>query len=228
MQDPVMSRYGNRFERMAILKWINEDDNSYCPVTGKPLRVSGLVSDKTLKWKIQYWAKEHGRAVVEVEEDVEFDALNSSFGGFSVALPDPRFFCPLTKEIMENPVMSNKGCNFERKAILKWMDDMGDICPVTNTPLKPSDLVSNGKLQWEICQWQLHYGDDTKEMTRVELESKLSKASMVSKDFQIADILRALTVENDAREGEEKQEEKAPSTENVLDVLDDVVGALDA
>jgi hypothetical protein len=138
---------------------------------------------------------------------------------------------------MENPVMSSTGHSFERKAILKWMEDMGDICPITNKPLSPSDLVSNAKLQWDISQWQLHYGDAAKEMTKLELETKLSKAAMVTKDFQIADILRALTDNNgtatvegedDIDQGEGKEEEKVHAKENFLDVLDDVVGALDA
>ena len=34
MRDPMVSRYGNHFEREAILKWMN-DGNHYCPVSGQ-------------------------------------------------------------------------------------------------------------------------------------------------------------------------------------------------
>ena len=59
MKQPMMSRYGNHFEKVAILEWLSKGNN-FCPVTGNPLRPSNLVSDKTLQWKIEYWARKHG------------------------------------------------------------------------------------------------------------------------------------------------------------------------
>lgn len=220
MSDPVMTRYGHHFERKAILEWL-EKGNTYCPITGNPLRVSNLVSNKTLKWKINYWAKKHGQELVEVEDTPEM-----MFGGtLGIAIPERRFLCLLTKELMEDPVMSKTGLNFERKTIMKWMDDMGPVCPITKDSLLPSDFVSNQKLQWEINQWQLNYGDAAKEMTKLELETKLSKAIMVSNDYHISDIIRALTV--DAENEREETKEVKPSAQ-VLDVFDEVLGALDA
>ena len=43
--DPVVSRYGDSFERAAIFEWI-EEGNDHCPITGEPLRASCLVSNK--------------------------------------------------------------------------------------------------------------------------------------------------------------------------------------
>jgi hypothetical protein len=34
MRYPMVSRYGNHFEREVILKWMN-DGNNYCPVSGQ-------------------------------------------------------------------------------------------------------------------------------------------------------------------------------------------------
>lgn len=66
-------------------------------------------------------------------------------------------------------------------------------------------------------------GDAAEEMTRLELDSKLSKTEMVSRDFQLSDILRALTVEA-GKEGcaPEKNVDK-PST---LSVLNDALECL--
>jgi hypothetical protein len=214
MKDPMMSRYGNHFERAAILDWLNQGNN-FCPVTGNPLRPSNLISDKTLQWKIDYWAKKHG---VEFDEYKTSDELPLGY----VSLPQERFICPLTNDVMEDPVMTREGLNFERKAILKWLDENGDVCPVTKKSLRVSGLVANGKLQWEIRQWQLHEGDPSQEMSRLELESKLSKAEMVSRDFALSDILRALTVNESPVERTEKTMEKA----DVLSVLDDVMNTL--
>ena len=111
-------RYGHHFEKKAILDWINEGNN-FCPVTGNPLRPSNLISDPTLQWKIQYWAKKNaGRdlAAERKERGEQADGNVLSLTGF-VAVPDKRFFCPLTKDLMEDPVMSKTGHNFERKCI---------------------------------------------------------------------------------------------------------------
>jgi hypothetical protein len=53
MSDPVMSMYGTSFERQAILAWL--DNNNKCPVTGKPLKLEGLISNKSLQSLITGW-----------------------------------------------------------------------------------------------------------------------------------------------------------------------------
>jgi hypothetical protein len=53
MSDPVMSIHGHTFERTAILAWL--DNSSKCPITGKPLGLEGLVSNKTLRSTIIGW-----------------------------------------------------------------------------------------------------------------------------------------------------------------------------
>jgi hypothetical protein len=228
MNDPVMSRYGHHFERSAIMEWLN-DGNTHCPVTGNPLRVSNLVSDKTLKWRIDYWAKKNGKKVIEVSDSNMGELLAS--GGVTLAIPDKRFICPLTNQVMDDPVMTKTGHNFERAALRKWMDDMGETCPVTSKPLSGATIVSNSKLKWEISQWQLYYGDMASEMSKLELETKLSKAEMVSKDYQISDILAALTgdvIAEAGSDGKDEAQEDKKHPADVLDILDEVVGAVEA
>jgi hypothetical protein len=123
-----------------------------------------------------------------------------------------------------DPVMTREGLNFERKAILKWLDEKGDICPISLKPLRPSGLVTNGKLQWEITQWQLHDGDASQEMSRLELEIKLSKAQIISRDFALGDILRVLTSVEETSGG--VIESQTVKNRDVLSVLDDVMNTL--
>ena len=117
--------------------------------------------------------------------------------------------------------MTRSCINFERKAILNFLDTNGDRCPVTNKPLSLSGLVSNSNLRWEIRQWQLYHGDGSREMTHLELESKLSKAEMASCDFALSDILRSLT----EVETEPPANQKAARAD-VLSVIDDVMSTL--
>lgn len=220
----MVNRYGIHYEKKAILKWL-EDGNSFCPVTTNPLRPSGLVSDKTLQWKIQYWASKNGcadEAKVEEEEPL--------FLGFAVT-PE-KFKCPLTHEVMEDPVVSKYGDSFERSAIKNWMDEMGYVCPVTKKELAPGDLVTNSKLQNDIRQWQLSSGSQYEEMDRLELEGKLSKAIMISQDFHMVDILRALTEAEAAERGMDLKKPAAETEveeeeEDVLGMLDDVLDTVE-
>ena len=155
MKEPMMSRYGYHYERSAILKQLDKG-NHFCPVTGHPLRPSSLVSNKTLQWKIKYWAKANG---IDRYAPENTDFVQDKSGIGFVAVPPSRFVCPLTQECMKDPVMTKAGVNFERRAILKWLDSAAEeLCPVTHTPLYRRMLVSNSKLQWEIAQWHLRYG----------------------------------------------------------------------
>ena len=130
--------------------------------------------------------------------------------------------------------MTKTGNNFERSALSKWLDENGDVCPVSRKPLSCSDIVSNANLKWEISQWQLYYGDMTTEMSRLELDLKLTKAQMISKEYHVSDILHALT--GDLNSAEEQDNKAKQITEawavqgapDVLDLLDDVLDTVEA
>jgi len=68
------------------------------------------------------------------------------------AIPDS-FICPLTMELMKDPMMTIHGHNFEREAIIAWIS-MGNTCPLTRKPLCMRQLVSNKNLQFQIQKWE--------------------------------------------------------------------------
>ena len=65
-------------------------------------------------------------------------------------VPPDEFICPLTKQLMAVPVVSRYGIHFEKKAILEWLNEGNNFCPVTGNPLRPSNLISDPTLQWKI------------------------------------------------------------------------------
>ena len=65
-------------------------------------------------------------------------------------VPPDEFICPLTKQLMSVPVVSRYGIHFEKKAILEWLAEGNNFCPVTGNPLRPSNLISDPTLQWKI------------------------------------------------------------------------------
>jgi hypothetical protein len=63
------------------------------------------------------------------------------------------FLCPITLQVMNHPLMTRHGHNFERAAILGWFEQSTE-CPLTRRPLKPSDLISNRFLEGKIRYWR--------------------------------------------------------------------------
>jgi hypothetical protein len=63
MEDPVMDRDGNSFEREAITEWL--DKNKISPLTRKPLRQSDLVPNRALKNLIDQYCKENPSAITD-------------------------------------------------------------------------------------------------------------------------------------------------------------------
>ena len=66
--------------------------------------------------------------------------------------PPEEFLCPITYEVMKDPVMSNEGISFERSAIERWLRS-SNRCPVSRLPLRRSDLRNNIALKNLIADW---------------------------------------------------------------------------
>lgn len=140
MTDPVQTSQGINFERDAIRKWLAF--RSACPVTGVPLRAERLRSNTKLQWMIKYWqAKNKG---CEEEKNEASPA------------PQQRFLCPLTHELMKDPVTIRGGATFEKEALLKFIAKNGAKSPFSGMPLGQPYYYENRKLQWEIK----HYLED--------------------------------------------------------------------
>lgn len=73
------------------------------------------------------------------------------------AIPD-EFVCPITLTIMNHPLVTRSGQNFERSAILNWLSQSKE-CPLTRQPMKPSDLIPNRALEARIGFWKQQQRD---------------------------------------------------------------------
>ena len=184
-----------------------------------------------MQWKIQFWAQKNGRDdIVLKPEDEESNAAAKI--QVSAALPPKWMLCPITKDIMKDPVMTKYGNSYERKAILRKLDKDGEVDPLSGKPLHASDICTNHKLAFEIKQWNLHHGEPYEEMTRLEVESKTVKATMISQGYQTVDILKALVLEHvDAAEEkidpDDDRKMSAQDVMNAFDEIDDIVGWTD-
>jgi U-box domain len=78
--------------------------------------------------------------------------------------PD-EFTCPLTLELMINPVVNRQGKCYERAALVKWLAQPNATCPLTRQPIQLSEFIPNAKLQKRIMQWRINQGEDVDEIT---------------------------------------------------------------
>ena len=69
------------------------------------------------------------------------------------------FFCAFSHNLMVHPLMNRDGINFERSAIIEWIQANG-TCPLSGKPLKPSQLISNKGLEQKINIWREQNGFD--------------------------------------------------------------------
>ena len=62
----------------------------------------------------------------------------------------PAAICPITQEIMEDPVVCADGHSYERAAITQWLLSR-DTSPATNTSLLHRNVVPNYALRNLMC-----------------------------------------------------------------------------
>lgn len=67
--------------------------------------------------------------------------------------PPPAYRCPLTLQLMDDPVNDGCGHCFERRAIQDWLE-YSDVCPISRKPMSYNDLFGNGHLKARIQQWK--------------------------------------------------------------------------
>jgi hypothetical protein len=79
------------------------------------------------------------------------------------------FMCPLTKQVMQDPVTIETGQTFEREAILKWFRECRDngrkpTCPLTQRELRSTDITPSIALRNVIDEWRAR--NDEKELEK--------------------------------------------------------------
>ncbi|OEL21789.1 U-box domain-containing protein 44 [Dichanthelium oligosanthes] len=100
------------------------------------------------------------------------------------------FMCPLTKQVMHDPVTIETGQTFEREAILKWFRECRDsgrkpTCPLTQTELRTTDMSPSIALRNVIDEWRARNQDK-------ELEKACATLSQQQPHSEDDDAMRAL------------------------------------
>lgn len=88
-------------------------------------------------------------AVVARSESEPVPSLPSHLLEDSSALPG-EFFCPITWEVMTDPVLATDGHTYEREAIIQWFKSGHRTSPMTKQKLECFLLVPNRTLRAQI------------------------------------------------------------------------------
>ncbi|CAK9146371.1 unnamed protein product, partial [Ilex paraguariensis] len=66
----------------------------------------------------------------------------------------PFFLCPISLDIMKDPVTVSTGITYDRESIEKWiLSEKNSACPVTKQVISDSDLTPNITLRRLIQSW---------------------------------------------------------------------------
>ena len=83
------------------------------------------------------------------------------------------FYCPITGELMKEPVLGKDGHSYEKSEIIRWLSQ-NSTSPITREPLREEDLVDNLPLKRSIEEIR----DRLKE-EQLKVESRVSEEVMV-------------------------------------------------
>ncbi|KAM0952731.1 putative U box domain, armadillo-like helical, Zinc finger, RING/FYVE/PHD-type [Dioscorea sansibarensis] len=106
----------------------------------------------------------------------------------SIAIPED-FRCPITLELMRDPVIVSTGQTYERSSIQRWIDCGNQTCPKTQQKLQNLTLTPNYVLRSLIMQWSETHNVERPCRTSGKLRKCDGSFKEVSEDRTIIDAL---------------------------------------
>ncbi|KAM8788541.1 WD repeat, SAM and U-box domain-containing protein 1 [Rhynchonycteris naso] len=82
----------------------------------------------------------------------KIEELRAKVKTHSSEIPD-EFICPITRELMQDPVIASDGYSYEKEAIENWISKKKRTSPMTNLVLPSLVLTPNRTLKMAINRW---------------------------------------------------------------------------
>uniref|UniRef100_A0A8C6RFW0 WD repeat, SAM and U-box domain-containing protein 1 n=1 Tax=Nannospalax galili TaxID=1026970 RepID=A0A8C6RFW0_NANGA len=80
------------------------------------------------------------------------EELRTNMKSLSSGIPD-EFICPITRELMKDPVIASDGYSYEKEAMESWISKKKRTSPMTNLALPSLVLTPNRTLKMAINRW---------------------------------------------------------------------------
>uniref|UniRef100_A0A8C6F5M4 WD repeat, SAM and U-box domain-containing protein 1 n=1 Tax=Monodon monoceros TaxID=40151 RepID=A0A8C6F5M4_MONMO len=82
----------------------------------------------------------------------KIEELRTKMKTLSSEIPD-EFICPITRELMKDPVIASDGYSYEKEAMENWISKKKRTSPMTNLVLPSVVLIPNRTLKMAIDRW---------------------------------------------------------------------------
>uniref|UniRef100_A0A667G745 WD repeat, SAM and U-box domain-containing protein 1 n=1 Tax=Lynx canadensis TaxID=61383 RepID=A0A667G745_LYNCA len=82
----------------------------------------------------------------------KIEELRTEVKTLSSGIPD-EFLCPITRELMKDPVIASDGYSYEKEAMENWISKKKRTSPMTNLVLPSVVLTPNRTLKMAISRW---------------------------------------------------------------------------
>ncbi|CAH1446241.1 unnamed protein product [Lactuca virosa] len=167
------------------------------------VQAAGEKLNKVQDVGVQVIAKIQGTLnIMSVSRDGSRDLGSQSDDSFHYERPHVEpiydaFICPLSKQVMRDPVTIENGQTFEREAIEKWFNECKEngrklVCPLTLKELKTTDMNPSIALRNTIEEWNAR-----NEAVQLDMASKsLSPGSSESDSLQALMFIQQLCTKN--------------------------------
>ncbi|KAK9734833.1 hypothetical protein RND81_04G166100 [Saponaria officinalis] len=109
----------------------------------------------------------------------------------SLVIPDD-FRCPISLELMRDPVIVSTGQTYERSCIEKWIEAGHNTCPKTQQTLQNSSLTPNYVLRSLIAQWCEANGVDPPKRPGPTQPTRSASACSAAERSKIEELLQKL------------------------------------
>ncbi|WIA42293.1 hypothetical protein OEZ86_008307 [Tetradesmus obliquus] len=90
-------------------------------------------------------------------------AAGDGVGGVALSQVPPAFLCPISMQIMTQPVVTPSGGSFNRPALMEWIRQH-HTDPVSGAPLRSDQVFPNLAMRDMIHEWASSTSDDTAAM----------------------------------------------------------------
>ncbi|KAK6122192.1 hypothetical protein DH2020_044071 [Rehmannia glutinosa] len=114
---------------------------------------------------------------LKLKKSVSLKLHNHHYGHEMVSGTVPEEFkCPLSKELMRDPVIIASGQTFDRPFIQKWLKSGNRTCPQTQQVLSHTILTPNHLIREMIAQWCKNHGIKLPDSIQYSNEEGVTKA----------------------------------------------------
>ncbi|KAL5723680.1 hypothetical protein ACHQM5_007050 [Ranunculus cassubicifolius] len=149
---PDLANLQRLLKHLQIKSW--NDCNKEIKFLDEEISLGGEVKEVTLLHSLMAFMCYCRGVVFDIIDGRSLDRTASTLNGEDLSSLNPEDFrCPISLEIMMDPVTIVTGQTYERSSIVKWLKAGNHTCPKTGEKLTSTEMIPNSALQKLIKQY---------------------------------------------------------------------------